>query len=119
MADEAWEEPFSPLAMMLPTVTIAGTVSREEIEAAGLVFNEPDHIFVILMFSGQVLGAPEIPGMTMEQKTLLTVDNAAMTAAILIGHSEKAIGRIAFSAKLDQQLSRVRNGLIKGNGDAG
>lgn len=109
------EEPINLFGLMIPWGTEAGTVEYTELHAAGLSIPDAKPVYIIITFQGQMLGLQVPPGASAEHRVMVTADNAAVLAAVVIGYGEQAAGRVPFTAMLDQALSRVR-ATIK-NGD--
>lgn len=107
-------EPLQLFGLMIPQMTEAGTVEYQELHAAGLSITDAKPVYIIVCFQGEMLGIQTPPGATVEHKVLMTADNAALLAAIAIGHGERAAGRVPFTAMLDQQLTFVRQKIKNG-----
>lgn len=78
-----------------------------------------DQDFLCLAFLGQMFGVT-MPHPSMEMvpvgvtRALLTGQNAATVAAILIIYAEEIVGKTTFTSMLDQEIARVRQHKTEG-----
>lgn len=113
MDDVTREERFDPIGTLMAESIEAGVVQPGEMREAGFYVNI-DMPFLYLAFCGKLAGVELEEGQQAVAQVLITIESAALVAAIVHGNFAKGDTKTAFLAKYDQELQRVRTAIGKG-----